>query len=119
MNFYSILTYIKIRGDDMYPNPYMMTTATKAGLLSKGLSSLKTINWGNLLEGTQKTLGVINQAIPVVYQIKPIINNAKTIFKIAGSLKEDNNPQAAKENQEIKIEEKEKKTQENSPIFYI
>ena len=61
----------------MYPNPYMMTSATKAGLLSKGLSSLKTVNWGSLLEGTQKTLGVINQAIPVVYQIKPIINNAK------------------------------------------
>lgn len=52
MNFSITLTYIKIRGDDMYPNPYMMTTATKAGLLSKGLSSLKTINWGNLLEGT-------------------------------------------------------------------
>lgn len=50
----------------MYPNPYMISGATKTGILSKGLSSLKAINWGGLLEGTQKTLGVINQAIPVV-----------------------------------------------------
>ena len=33
-------------------------------------------------------MGVINQAIPIVYQVKPIIRNAKTIFKIANSLKE-------------------------------
>ena len=32
----------------MYPNPYLMTTAPKISLLSKGLSSLKTIKWGSL-----------------------------------------------------------------------
>ena len=66
----------------MYPNPYLINTAPKLGLLSRGLSSLKTIKWSSLLEGTQKTLGVINQAIPIVYQIKPIVNNAKTIYAI-------------------------------------
>lgn len=121
MNFSIFLTYIRIRGDDMYPNPYMMTAATKTGLLSKGLSSLKTVNWGSLLEGTQKTLGVINQAIPVVYQIKPIINNARTIFKIAGSMQEEPNNTVTETTEEIKTEitPKENNNQNSSPIFYI
>ena len=101
----------------MYPNPYMISGATKTGILSKGLSSLKAINWGGLLEGTQKTLGVINQAIPVVYQIKPIVNNAKTLFKIAGSMREDNTPAPPKEKKEPQPQ---KEVQlKNAPIFYI
>lgn len=101
----------------MYPNPYLMTTAPKLSLLSKGLSSLKNIKWASLLEGTQKTLGVINQAIPVVYQMKPIVNNAKTLFKIAGSMKEDNTPAPPKE---IKKTQSQKEVQpKNAPIFYI
>ena len=67
----------------MYPNPYMMNMIPKSSLLTRSLSTLKSIKWSTLLEGTQKTLGVINQAIPIVYQVKPIVNNAKTIFKIA------------------------------------
>ncbi len=44
------------------------------------------VNWGNLLNNTQKTLGIINQAIPIVYQMRPLVNNARTIFKIAGAM---------------------------------
>ena len=78
-------------------NPYQGTSI---------LSLLKNIKWGALLDGTSKTLGVINQAIPVVYQVKPIINNAKTIFKVANIINEK---------EDIKKEEK----TNNSPIFYI
>ncbi len=46
----------------------------------------KTFSFTNLLNGASKTLGVINQAIPVVYQIKPIWNNAKTMFRVAKEL---------------------------------
>ena len=56
------------------------------GLLTRGLRLTRGINWGNLLDGTQKTLGVINQAIPIVYQVKPIINNAKTMLRIASQM---------------------------------
>ncbi len=34
-----------------------------------------------------KTLGLINQAIPVYNQMKPILNNAKTMFRIVDELK--------------------------------
>lgn len=64
--------------------PYM-NYGSKAGLFS----AFKKINWGNFLTNTQKTLGVINQAIPIAYQVKPIWNNAKTMFRIMGAIKDD------------------------------
>lgn len=55
-------------------------------------SSLKgKFNWSGILNNTQKTLNIINQAIPVFYQIKPIWNNTKTVFKIMGAIKDDDN----------------------------
>ena len=104
----------------MYPNPYLMSTAPKLSLLSKGLSSLKNIKWASLLEGTQKTLGVINQAIPIVYQIKPIVSNAKTIFRIADSLKETpTSSQPVEEAPSTITSAANTTTQSTSPIFYI
>ena len=70
------------------------------------LSLLKNIKWGTILDGTSKTLNVINQAIPVVYQVKPIIDNAKTMFKVASIINEP-------------TEEKKEEKTNNSPIFYI
>ena len=60
-------------------------------LLKKGftLGSLRKINWSNILNNTQKTLNVINQAIPVYYQVKPIWSNAKTMFRMVNALNED------------------------------
>lgn len=78
---------------------------TNPSFITKGLNLLKNIKWTEFLDGTSKTLGVINQAIPIVYQVKPIMNNAKTLFKIANIV---NSP----------IQEKETKNN-NSPIFYI
>ena len=79
-------------------NPY-----TYPNILTRSLQLIKNIKWGAILEGTQKTLGIVNQAIPIAYQVKPMINNAKTLFKIANVINEDT-PQ------------EEKKT---SPIFYL
>lgn len=84
----------------MYPynNPTFIT---------KVLNAMKDIKWTSLLDGTQKTLGVVNQAIPVFYQIKPIVQNAKTIWKVANT---------KESNQTI---EKKEPIKNNSPIFYL
>ena len=67
-------------------NSYYPYQATRQSLFS----NLKgKFNWSSLLNNTQKTLNIINQAIPVFYQIKPIWSNAKTVFKIMGALKEE------------------------------
>ena len=73
-------------------NPYF-----NPSLLSRSISILKSIKWGAILDGTQKTLGVVNQAIPIVYQVKPMLNNAKTLFKIANVITEPNVHEAKSE----------------------
>lgn len=88
----------------MYPNPYIKPSL---------LASLKEINWQLILDGTQKTLGIINQAIPVFYQLKPMVNNAKTLLNIVNAV---NNNEDKKESQKKELPS----TQSNSsPIFYL
>ena len=101
----------------MFNYPYM--NMAKPSLFGRASTLAKGINWSGLLDGTQKTLGVINQAIPVVYQVKPIISNAKTMFKLASAVKSDSNDEV---NYTTSVSEKENSTKsdyENKPIFYI
>ena len=56
----------------------------------------KGINWNNILNNTQKTLGIINQAIPIVYQVKPLLSNARTLFKVANAI--NNNDEIDEDN---------------------
>lgn len=71
-------------GYNTYPG--LTNIGAKKGILS-GLSG--KWDWSTILGNTQKTLGIINQAIPIMYQIKPIITNARTIFRIMGAIKDD------------------------------
>ena len=78
----------------MYPNfipggpmmfnsvPYAMGGMARAGAVARGTGMLsklglagKSINWGGLLNNASKTLGVVNQAIPLVKQAGPMFNN--------------------------------------------
>ncbi len=52
------------------------------GTLSSGTSLLGKFNWSSLLSNAQKTLNVVNQAIPLYYQVKPVFKNIRTIGKI-------------------------------------
>ena len=77
------------------------------------ISLLKNIKWGAILDGTSKTLGVINQAIPIIYQVKPILGNMKTIAKIATTLSDnDSDKTTSKETNKVI-------NNDNKPIFYI
>lgn len=103
-----------------------------AGLFSKlgtGLSGIKTINWGNLINNTSKTLGVINQTIPLVRQVGPMVNNMRSMFKIASVFKDEtdipqtnissqNNLESPKNNFPQKPTIKKEDSSE-SPVFFI
>lgn len=84
--------------------------------------SLAGIKWGEVLTNTQKTLNVINQAIPVYYQIKPIYSNLKSFGKIMSAFNEpqtsniNNNQNSVTNNQQNTIEKKENS---NQPTFFI
>ena len=78
----------------MFPN-------LNGSMMKNSLSFLKSIDFAGLLDGASKTLNVVNQAIPVYYQVKPILSNIHVLKNIQEGLKE---------------EEEEKQT---SSIFYI
>lgn len=70
--------------------PYMMpgmaapvsNAATLGSAAASGTSIFSKINWSSLLSNAQKTLGVVNQAIPLYYQVKPVFKNLKALGKI-------------------------------------
>lgn len=79
-----------------YYNPYFYSMPTtlstpKAGLFSK-LFGGNGITLGGIINGTQRALNFANQAIPLVKQVKPIIGNAKTMFKVMNEFKRVEKP---------------------------
>jgi len=94
-------------------NPYVMPPKA----VSKGLlGGISKINWGNILNNTQKTLNVINQAIPVYYQVKPIYNNAKTMFRLIGSMNDSDTNETR--NVSNNVNNTNEKNISNKPIFF-
>ena len=77
---------------------------------NKLFSNFKGFKWSTFLDGTQKTLSISNQAIPIIYQIKPIYQNAKTAFKVVNAFKEETKKE---------VKEKEPTTSSNGPIFFL
>ena len=77
-------------------NPYyysipMSITQPKVGLLGRLFGSAG-VSIGNFLNGTQKVLNIANQTIPLVKQVRPMIGNAKTVFKVMNEFKKVNIP---------------------------
>ena len=83
-----------------YYNPYFYTTPTslsalsntpRIGLLSR-LFGRSGVTFGSILNGTQRALSFANQAIPFVKQVRPMIGNAKTMFKVMNEFKRSERP---------------------------
>lgn len=74
---------------NMYPNMVTPTlgNAATGGLFSRLLG--RGLNWSSILSNTQKTLGIVNQAIPMFKQMSPVVKNAKTMFKIMNEFKKE------------------------------
>lgn len=129
--FYTMYPYMNSIPTRGVFNPVNMVPSRGGGLLSSILGSrvvpgavgAKTFSFTNLLNGASKTLGVINQAIPVVYQIKPIWNNAKTMFRVAKELNSSNNEtsnnKVSSSNSDNNNSTKNINKSDNSPQFFI
>lgn len=113
-----------------YYNPYFYTmpasmATQKVGLFSR-LFGGSGVTFSGILNGTQKALNFANQAIPLVKQVKPMIGNAKTMFKVMNEFKKVETPKATI-NTEVKnnIKEETQNTIEiadnynNGPTFFI
>ena len=61
---------------------YSIPSHTTTSLLSK-------LNFSSIINGTTKTLNLVNQAIPIVKQVSPVLKNAKTMFNIMNEFKKN------------------------------
>jgi len=87
-----------------YYNPYYMfypMPMARPGLFSALRGSLRGINFNSIFNGTQRTLNVINQAIPLVKQVTPVMKNAKTMFRVMNEFKKTDNPRRSTNNYNI------------------
>ncbi len=75
-----------------YMMPYGISGIPKSGGLFAKLAGLKSVNWGGLLNNASKTLGVINQAVPLVKQVGPMYNNMRSMLKVASLFKNETSP---------------------------
>lgn len=57
--------------------------------LGNSIRAIKGINWSGLITNTSKTLNVVNQAIPLVRQVGPMVNNMKSMLKVASLFKDE------------------------------
>ena len=105
--------------------PYIEGTRN-AGLLSRIFRN--GINWSTILTNTQKTLNIVNQTIPVIKQMGPVMNNAKTMFKLMNEFKKVEPNEKPKQINNTKSNNKientketniiEKPTNTNNPTFF-
>lgn len=90
-----------------------MYTSSSGGFLSM----LKGIKISSLLDGTSKTLSVINQAIPIIYQIKPLVGNVQSLFKISNMLKSNEVSDNTSKVMELPYDTK--SDNNASPVFFV
>jgi len=74
----------------------MRAAASRTGGLFSRLSGIRNINWQGLRNNTSRTLGIINQAIPIVKQVGPMYNNMKSMLRIASLFKDETDPSPRK-----------------------
>ncbi len=98
----------------MFPGRGMMAFPMRG--YSLGIPKLN-FNWASFLTNAGKTLNVVNQAIPVFYQIGPIYKNVKTMFRVANEFRK---PDEIVEQDVPKEEEKEVVVEKElrNPVFF-
>lgn len=78
----------------------------------------RSLNIGGLLNNASKALGVVNQMVPIVKEVGPMMNNMRSMLKIASIFKDETDTNKSKETSKVVEEKKEvvdtTNTKENS-----
>lgn len=107
--------------------PYMSAPTSSASTGLFGSLFKNGLNWSTILSGTQKTLNIANQAIPLVKQMTPVMKNAKTMFHIMNEFKKVDTPPTTKDTEsnnskkEVNTNTESTRTSHNEggPTFFI
>jgi len=103
-------------------NPYFyaLPQVNNANLFGRFANSVRGLSMSNILSGTQKTLNIINQAIPIIKEASPMMRNAKTMFKIANEFKKVDTPRSTEVNKnELDTESEKLDIDKSGPTFFL
>ena len=92
--------------------------------LGNVFQGIKTFNWSGLINNTSKTLGIINQSIPLVKQVSPMVGNIKSMIKLASVFKDETDSYPNQQHNNLNPNKKEESLKDNninydSPTFFI
>jgi len=100
MNNIKRIFHILFIGDHMFPNTY-------------------NLSLGKIISGVSKTLNIVNQAIPLYNQIRPVIKNASGILNIFREFnKPDNETQKKITTKEVVTQNKPSNPSSNTLTFF-
>ena len=111
-----------------YYNPYYLMnpiSMAESPRLFSGLFSRGGITLGTILNGAQRTLGLVNQAIPIIKEAAPMMRNAKTMFKVMNEFKkmdvpsQNSNESATFEDNTLDKQEENYQINNGGPTFFI
>ena len=110
-----------------YPPYNISPKITHSLFRTKGVRSLyegiHKINWNSMLNNVSRTLGVVRDAIPVVKEVGPMINNMKSMIKIASVFKDETETKKTSNNQNNQKENSTTKSTNsnynNEPNFFL
>ena len=106
-----------------YTTPFMpMATTPRLGLFSRIGNTIRSVNWKGLLNGADRTLGLVNQTIPLVREAKPMFSNMKSMIKLAKAFRTETTPQRTSyktQNNIINAPQHEPQTNNNTARFFI
>lgn len=100
----------------MMRNPYMFTRNTS--IISRLFNNIRSINYGKILSGANKTLNVVNQTIPLIRQAGPLVNNTKNMLNIARAFNKETRPKKEVINKAIR-NKTDSVTANNNPTFFV
>ena len=95
-------------------NPYLYNIPIKSGT-----SLFSKLSLTSIINGTSKTLNLINQAIPIIKQASPIMKNAKTMFKVLNEFKKNDQNENISKTDFKETEENKKIINNNLPTFFV
>ena len=98
-----------------YTIPNMAANTSRVGLFSRLLGGNR-ITLSGILNGTGRVLNFANQAIPLVKQVRPMIGNAKTMFKVMNEFKKTEKKSNTNDTPKKTINKEETQIKENNEI---
>ena len=73
----------------MYNYPYYVPYGNmgRVPLFGRMSNFFKSLKLGPFIDNTSKTLNVVNQAIPLVRNVRPMISNIKDVIRVSNIIK--------------------------------